>query len=271
MFAQMNIGFIGGGNMGEALIRGILGASLFTADRVHVFDVSAQRMDHLRRTYSLQAASDIAAMAETCQILVIAVKPQNIVPVFEGIRQHLSHKPIVVSIAAGIALSTISQALPEGPAIVRVMPNAPALVLQGASALSRGPKVSDGQMELVLSLFRSVGSAVEVDEKWMDAITGLSGSGPGYILLVIESLIEAGVLLGIPRQISKELVVQTVVGTALMAKETGKHPTELKDIITSPGGTTIRGLQVLEDEAVRGAFMRAVEAATQRSIELGKK
>ena len=151
------------------------------------------------------------------------------------------------------------------------MPNTPALVLEGASALARGPGVTDDEMSQALALFRAIGKAFEVDETALDAVTGLSGSGPGYLLLILESLIDAGVLMGLPRPIARELVLQTALGTAKMAQETGKHPAELKDLITSPGGTTIRGLQILEDRGVRSALLGAVEAATLRSTELGKR
>jgi pyrroline-5-carboxylate reductase len=178
--------------------------------------------------------------------------------------------PLVISIAAGVPLSALIAGLPEGMPVVRVMPNTPALVLQGASALSRSPHVADEKMKEALALFQAVGMAIEVEEKWMDAVTGLSGSGPAYFLMLMEAFMDAGVLMGIPRPIARELVIQTALGSALMARETGKHPAELKDMITSPGGTTIRGLEVLEERGVRGALMRAVEAATLRSEELGK-
>jgi pyrroline-5-carboxylate reductase len=151
------------------------------------------------------------------------------------------------------------------------MPNTPALVLQGASALSRGGTVTAEQMEQAMTLFRAVGSALEVDEQWMDAVTGLSGSGPAYFLLLMESMIDAGVLMGMPRAVARDLVAQTALGSARMLMETGKHPAELKDMITSPGGTTIRGLAVMEEAGVRGSLMRAIEAATLRSRELGKR
>jgi pyrroline-5-carboxylate reductase len=154
--------------------------------------------------------------------------------------------------------------------VVRVMPNTPALVLKGASALARGPAVTDDQMRACLAIFQAVGKAVEVEEKWMDAVTGLSGSGPAYVLLAIEAMIDGGVQMGLLRPIARELAVQTFLGTAAMIAETGKHPAELKDMITSPGGTTIAGIEVLESSAVRGAFMQAVEAGTLRSKELGK-
>jgi pyrroline-5-carboxylate reductase len=271
MFKNLKIGFIGGGNMGEAMIRGLISASLFTPDQIHAFDVSTQRMQLLTSTYGVQASPDLGHLAASSQLIVLAVKPQVMQTVLNELRSHLSHQPLVISIAAGIPIANLVQGLAAGTHIIRVMPNTPALVLEGASALARGPGVTDDEMAKALSLFRAVGKASEVDESLMDAVTGLSGSGPGYILLVLESLIDAGVLMGIPRQTARELVLQTALGTAKMASETGKHPAELKDLITSPGGTTIRGLRVLEDRGVRGAILSAVEAATLRSMELGGK
>lgn len=256
--------------MGEALIRGLIAASLFRAEKVCAYDVLPARIQYLEKEFGIRAQGSIGALAEASSIIVLAVKPQVISDVLNTLGAHLAHKPLVISIAAGIALSTLEGPLPEKTAVVRVMPNAPALVQKGASALSRGKAVSAEQMEMSLALFRSVGKAVEVEEKLMDAVTGLSGSGPAYVLLVIESLIDAGVFMGLPRQIAKELVVQTVAGTAGMLDITGKHPAELKDMITSPGGTTIHGLQVLESYSVRGALMECVEAATRRSAELAK-
>jgi pyrroline-5-carboxylate reductase len=270
MFRDQSIGFIGGGNMGEALIRGLLAASLFSADRVFAFDVIESRVQYLEKEFGIKARRDIAQLAQDSSIIIIAVKPQTIADVLNTLADHLARKPLIVSIAAGVALSTLEQRLPENTAVVRVMPNAPALVQQAASALSRGRAVSDAQMAMSLSLFRAVGKAVEIDEKLMDAVTGLSGSGPAYVLLMIEALIDSGVLLGLPRQAARDLVVQTVAGTCKLLETTGKHPAELRDVITSPGGTTIHGLQVLESCSVRGALLECVEAATRRSAELGK-
>ena len=270
MFADLQVGFIGGGNMGEALIKGLIEASLLSSRQVHTFDVSGPRMDHLKRSYDIELKGNIGDLARASKVIVLAVKPQVMSSVLHELGDHLSHGPLIISIAAGISMNTLAKGLPAEIPIVRVMPNTPALVLEGASALSRGPHVSDEQMQLALSLFRAVGTAVEVEEKWMDTVTGLSGSGPAYVLLILESLIDAGVLMGLPRPTARELVLQTVSGTVRMVRETGKHPGELKDLITSPGGTTIHGLQVLEERAVRGAVMRAVEAATLRSKELGK-
>jgi pyrroline-5-carboxylate reductase len=271
MVEHLKVGFIGGGNMGEALIRGLLSASLLTADQMLVFDVSRPRLEYLNKTFHVQCnQKSIADLAGSCSLIVLAVKPQTMPTVLQELSAHISHKPLLISIAAGISIHALVKALPEGIPIIRVMPNTPALVLQGASALSRGPNVTDQQMQTALELFRAVGTAIEVDEKWMDAVTGLSGSGPAYFLLLIESFIDAGVLVGLPRQIVRDLVLQTAFGTLRMALETGKHPAELKDLITSPGGTTISGLQILEERGVRGAIMKAVEAATLRSKELGR-
>lgn len=269
MLEQFDIGFVGGGNMGEALVKGLLAAKLLPADRIHAFDVSASRTRHLKEAYSIRIASSIAEVAETSQVIVLAVKPQTMPEILTELRSCLKGAPLIISIAAGIPLSTLTGNLPPGVPVIRVMPNTPALILQGASALSRGPSVSDQQMQTAMALFKAVGMAVEVEEKWMDAVTGLSGSGPGYILMLMESLIDGGVLMGLPRAVAKDLVIQTMIGTARMVRETGKHPAELKDMITSPAGTTIHGLKVLEELGVRGALIGAVEAASLRSVELG--
>ncbi len=271
MLAGKTVGFIGGGNMGEALIRGLTSAALLHPDRICVYDVLASRMEHLRNRYAVRQAAGVAQLASESQILILAVKPQVMAPVLEELRPHVGHLPLVISIAAGVNLETLSACLPEGTPVIRVMPNTPALVLEGASALSRGGHVTSEQMEQAMTLFKAVGSAIEVEEKWMDAVTGLSGSGPAYFLLIMEAMIDAGVLMGLPRHVARDLVVQTAVGSAVMVRETGKHPAELKDMITSPGGTTIRGLSIMEAAGVRGSLMQAVEAATLRSRELGKR
>jgi pyrroline-5-carboxylate reductase len=271
MFKDLKIGFLGGGNMGEAMIRGLIAASLLKAKQILVFDVSAPRMEHLSAAYGIHHSPEAGHLAKSSQLIILAVKPQVMPIALKEIRPHLSHNPLVISIAAGVPITALTQGLEPGVRIIRVMPNATALVLAGASALARGPGATDDDMAQALALFQAVGRAIEVDEAMLDAVTGLSGSGPGYILLVLESLIDAGVLMGLPRQVARELVLQTAAGTAKMAMETGKHPAELKDLITSPGGTTIRGLRVLEDRGVRGALLNAVEAATLRSMELGRK
>jgi pyrroline-5-carboxylate reductase len=257
--------------MGEALIRGLISASVLLPEQICVHDVLASRMEHLGEAYSVRTASTVAQVAEQSRILVLAVKPQVMPQVLDELRPRLEHRPLVISIAAGISLDALSASLPPDSPLIRVMPNTPALVLEGASALSRGSHVTPEQMDQAMALFKAVGSAIEVEEKWMDAVTGLSGSGPAYFLLLMEGMIDAGVLMGLPRPIARDLVVQTALGSARMVQETGKHPAELKDMITSPGGTTIRGLSVMEAAGMRGSLMQAVEAATLRSRELGKR
>jgi len=257
--------------MGEALVRGLLAAGLFPADSISIHDVSSSRTDYLTGRYGIRTSQDISDLAKACDIVVLSVKPQVMASVLAELRENFSGMPLVISIAAGIPLKMLENALPDGAAVVRVMPNAPALVLQGASALSRGREVNEDQMQMCLTLFGAVGKAVEVEEKWMDTVTGLSGSGPAYVLLMIEALVDGGVLMGLPRNISRDLVLQTVAGTVEMLRESGRHPAEMKDVVTSPGGTTIQGLRVLENRAVRGALVDCVEAATRKSEELGKR
>lgn len=269
MLDTATVGFIGGGNMGEALIRGVLQAGILPAQRVVVFDVSRERMEHLQAAYGVVGTETLAACAQAARVLVLAVKPQNMADVLNDLADCVAHRPLIISIAAGVPLRTMEDALPPGIPVVRVMPNTPALVLQGASALARGRHADDTHMEAALTLFRAVGIAHELDEKLLDAVTGLTGSGPAYVLHFLESLIDGGVLMGIPRPVARDLVVQTVLGTARMVQETGRHPSELKDMVTSPGGTTIHGLEVLEKRGVRGAVMGAVRAATERSKALG--
>jgi pyrroline-5-carboxylate reductase len=270
MFKDSNAGFIGGGNMGEALIKGLLSASLFHSGQIHVYDVSGDRLAYLKDTYGIPTSSGIEDLARSCDIIVLAVKPQTMSAVLSELKRCITGSKLVISIAAGVPIQVLLKGLPDGTPVIRVMPNTPALVLQGASALSRGPGVTDSQMRKALSLFQAVGTAMEVEEKLMDTVTGLSGSGPAYFLLLLESFIDAGVLMGLPRPVARELVLQTAAGTVKMARESSRHLADLKDMITSPGGTTISGLQVLENRAVRGAVFGAVEAATLRSKELGK-
>ncbi len=270
MFKKARIGFVGSGNMGGALIKGLLEARLFPADQVSAFDIDRARLEELHQRFAIETASSIEQLATRSDIVVLAVKPQVMASVLADLRPHLRHFPLVISIAAGVPLSFLGGALPDGLAIVRVMPNTPALVQQGASALARGSFVTDEQMEQAVKIFQSVGIALEVDEKLLDAVTGLSGSGPAYVLTFIEAFIDSGVLMGLPRPVARQLVLQTVLGTTRMVEESGQHPAQLKDMITSPAGTTIYGLKVLERAAVREAVMGAVEAATERSRQLGQ-
>ncbi len=270
MMKNSTLGFVGGGNMGEALIKGLLNASILPPERILAFDVSKSRLRYLNDRYRITVCKSIDEVTLQSDTIIVAVKPQNMDAVLDNMTPHLAHAPLIISIAAGITIERMSRVLPQATPLVRVMPNTPALVQEGASALARGEHVSEEQMGFALEIFNAVGKAITVEEKWMDAVTGLSGSGPAYVLLLIESLVDAGVLMGLPRSTSKELVLQTVLGTVHMVQETEKHPAELKDLITSPAGTTVEGLKVLEERAVRGALLEAVKVATLKSRELGK-
>jgi len=263
------IAFLGGGNMAEALIKGLIAAGTAKADQIMVTDVSADRIAHLKKTYGISAAKSNADAAREVGVIILSVKPQVVEKVLTEISLVVDDKKLVISIAAGIALAKIEKSLRETSHVIRVMPNTPALVLAGAAALSAGKNATNDDLALAQSVFNSVGRAVVVDEKLMDAVTGLSGSGPAYVFMIIDALSDAGVKAGLPRPLALELAAQTVYGSAKMVLETKEHPGKLRDMVTSPGGTTIEGLHALEKGKLRATLMNAVEAATARSKELG--
>lgn len=271
MFTSKKIGLIGGGNMGEALIRGLLQSGRFEADQIMVSDISQDRLDYLQSTYQLPTFVDNGKVAGNSDVIILAVKPQQMGDVLADISAGVKHLPLVISVAAGVTIATIEQGLGTSVPVIRVMPNTPALVLTGASAIAGGAHASGDHMAMARMLFESVGLVVEVDEANMDAVTGLSGSGPAYVYLFMEALIDAGVLMGLSRPVARDLAVQTTLGAAKLAATSDSHLAALKDQITSPGGTTIHGLTVLEEGGMRGMLMEAVAAATRRSAELGKK
>ena len=271
MVASKTIGFIGGGNMGEALIKGLLQSGRFDASRIRVSDISQERLHHLRDTYQVSISADNGELAGASDVIVLAVKPQQVGDVLAETHASLEHLPLLISIAAGVPIASLEQKLAKTVPVVRVMPNTPALVLAGASAIAGGTHTKAEHLEAARALFEAVGVVVEVDETHMDAVTGLSGSGPAYVYLFVEALIDAGVLMGLSRPVARELAVQTTLGAAKLLAESEEHPGALKDQITSPGGTTIHGLTILESGGMRGMLMDAVEAATRRSEELGRK
>lgn len=264
------IGFVGGGQMAEAMIRGVLQARLTAPEKIAVVEPDAARRDYLRKNFSVQAIDDFAALAAGCQILVLAIKPQIMAKVLAQYQGHVTDQHLVISIAAGIPIKSITAGLGEEVRIIRVMPNTPALVLAGASALAANNRATAEDMAVAKRIFSAVGTCVEVNESLLDAVTGLSGSGPGYVLAFIEALVDGGVLAGLARPVAEQLVLQTVLGSVKLAMETGEHPAVLRGRVTSPGGTTITGLQVLEKAGFRGTVMSAVQAATERSRELGR-
>lgn len=263
------LGFVGGGQMAEALIKGLLSKELLKPGRITASDLSEDRRNHLKESFGINITSENKEAVTGSEIVILAVKPQVMSIVLEDIGPVVSSNHIVVSIAAGITIHSLEKRLPEGTRVVRVMPNTPALVQAGAAALCKGTVASPGDLDIVRQILEAVGKAVVVPEALMDAVTGLSGSGPAYVFTFIEGLIDAGVREGLPRTVAQELVVQTVLGAALMCQNTGKHPAELTTMVTSPGGTTVAGLHVLERAALRGILLDAVRAATERSRELG--
>jgi pyrroline-5-carboxylate reductase len=267
---KRHIGLLGGGNMAEALIRGLLAAGVTGKHSLRASDPSAERRAHLMASYGIETTADNPALAAWADLLVVAVKPQVMKEALASVGSAIKGGALVVSIAAGVSTSRIEAALPKGTRVVRAMPNAAAMALAAATAIAPGAHAESGDLELVLRLFESVGRAVCVSESTLDAVTGLSGSGPAYVMLVIEALADGGVRAGLPRDVALLLAAQTVYGGAKLQLDTGEHPAALKDRVTSPGGTTIAGLAKLEAAGVRGAFIDAVEAAAERSRELGR-
>ena len=260
------VAILGAGVMGETLLSGLVRSGRSAADLV-VTTRRPERAQELVERYGVRAMSNTEA-AEAADTLVLVVKPQDMAGLVEEIRDHVQPGNLVVSLAAGIPTSFLESRLPEGVAVVRVMPNTPALVDQGMAAISGGRSADAPHLAEAAELLRSCGRVVEVAEKHQDAVTAISGSGPAYIFYVVEAMIEAGVVLGLPRPTATELVVQTLFGAATMIRETGQHPTVLREQVTSPGGTTASALRTLDDHKVRAAFISAMEAAARRSHEL---
>jgi pyrroline-5-carboxylate reductase len=268
MLAGRKLGVIGVGNMGTALIRGWLNTGLFKAEEILIADRETERLESLHREHGLQAA-DNRQVAAGADIVLLAVKPQVITEVMAELQTQLDGSRLVISIAAGIPLNLMADLLPEAR-LMRVMPNTPTLVQAGMAAVARGPRADEADLELTCRLFEAVGRAVVVDEKLMDAVTGLSGSGPAYVFLFLEALADGGVKMGLPRQTALVLAAQTIAGAAGLYLETREHPGSLKDMVTSPAGTTIAGLHALEQGGFRGLVMNAVESATKRSSALAQ-
>lgn len=270
MLKGKKIGFIGAGNMAEALIKGVVKKGIIDPKNIMASDVVTQRLDYMRETYGIRAMKDNIKLVSESDMVVLAVKPGDVYHVLDEIKGHLSSKKLLISIAAGIGLTSIERRLKKGSRVIRVMPNTPALILEGASALSKGTFATDRDLEDVEALFNAVGEVAIVKEQVMDAVTGLSGSGPAYVFMIIEALSDAGVKMGLSRELAEFLTLQTIIGAAKLVKQSGEHPGRLKDRVASPAGTTIAGIHILEKERLRGILMDAVEAATKRSQELGE-
>jgi pyrroline-5-carboxylate reductase len=263
------IGFIGAGNMAEAMIRGLLRGEDFSPGRVFASGPRAERMRELREAYGIETSTD-NKVAAGAQIVVLSVKPQILSRVLEEVGDAIAKDALVISIAAGIPVSAIQSRLARGTRVVRAMPNTPALVDAAATAIAGGEHARESDLADAKKIFDAIGLTVILEESQMDAVTGLSGSGPAYVFLILEALSDAGVKVGLSRRTAQLLAAQTVLGSAKLLLETNEHPGRLKDMVTSPGGTAITGLHTLEHGGVRTTLMNAVEAATRRSRELGE-
>ncbi|HLS91334.1 MAG TPA: pyrroline-5-carboxylate reductase [Limnochordia bacterium] len=267
---ERRIGFIGAGMMAEALIAGVLGSGLVTAERLIASDVSEARREAVAKKHHIRVTHDNRQVVTFADVLVLAVKPQHAADVLGEIGGQLDAGKTVVSIMAGVSTATIESFLPAGVPVVRVMPNLPCVVGAGAAAVCQGRHATREHAQEAAAILEATGRVVFVDEALMDAVTGLSGSGPAYVLTVIESLADGGVAEGLPRAVALELAAQTVLGAAKLMLETGEHPAVLRDRVISPAGTTAEGMGVLETSGVRGALREAVRQAARRSRQLGE-
>ena len=269
MLTKKTIGFIGAGIMGEALIKGLLASKKVTAGQILVTDKIEERLAHIAEHYKVKVFSKNFEVAKGADIIILAVKPNDMKAALQEIGSDLNKDKLLISIAAGVTMDYILKCLPHSVPLIRIMPNTPALVLEGAIAICPGEGVSKEDRDIAVAIFEAVGKVQVIEnEEIMDAVTGLSGSGPAYVFLILEALSDAGVGVGLPRKTSNLLAMQTVLGSAKLAMESGKHFGELKDMVTSPGGTTIAGLEKLEEGSVRSAIIKAVKAATKRAKEL---
>jgi len=264
------LGFIGGGNMAEAIISGLLRKALIEPKDIMVFDIKPERMEHLKLSFGIEKAPTSGDLVLSREIVIIAVKPDQMVPLLLKLKDVLKGK-LIISIAAGITLKTMGDALGGEAKVVRVMPNTPALVLEGASVLTASPQCTPQDIEGAKGVFTAVGMCLEMEEKFLNAVTALSGSGPAFCFLFLEALCDGAVRSGLPRDVALRLAAATMRGAASMVLELKKHPGQLKDMVTSPSGTTIEGIAVLESRGFRSAVIDAVSAAHRKAESLSGK
>ena len=264
----MKIGFIGTGNMGSSIIKGILSSKFEKSENINIFDLDKEKVNNLVKEYGVNTTNSEKALAENCNIIILSVKPHIIPIVLKNLSGNVKKDTIILTIAAGISISVIENALGEDKKVVRTMPNTPAQVLSGMTAVTFNKNIENSEKEIIFKLLNSFGKSVEIEEKLMHAYTGISGSLPAYVYMFMEALADGGVLCGMPRNKAYEIVAQTVAGSAKMLLETGKHPGQLKDEVCSPAGTTIEAVRVLENGNFRGNVIEAVVACTEKSKEM---
>jgi pyrroline-5-carboxylate reductase len=264
------VAFLGGGRMGEALVSGLIRSGGRSADEIMVTSRREDRSRELGETYGIDSTLSNADAVAWADVLVLTVKPQDMEVLLSQIREHVTPEQLVVSFAAGIRTSFVEKHLPDGVHVVRVMSNVAVLVDEAMSVVAAGSNAEDRHLEVAEELLGYVGRVIRLKEVHLDAITATSGSGPAYFFLLAEAMIEACILLGLSRDVATELIIQTMLGSAKMLRDTGKHPVVLREMVTSPGGTTIAAIRHLEEAGVRAAFLNAIDAACRRSAELAQ-
>jgi pyrroline-5-carboxylate reductase len=264
------VAFLGGGKMAEALISGLIRSGGRQADEIMVTNRREERAHELAGKYGVTATLDNAEAARWADVLVLMAKPQDMEVLLEQIRLHVGPQDLVISFAAGVRTSFVEKHLPDAVPVVRVMSNVPVMVDEAMSVISAGSLATEAHMEIAEELLGYVGKVLRLKEQHLDAVTATSGSGPAYFFLLAEAMIEACILLGLSRDVATDLIIQTMLGSAKMLRDTGKHPVELREMVTSPGGTTIAAIRHLEEAGVRAAFLNAIDAACQRSMELAQ-
>ncbi len=264
----MKLGIIGAGNMGSSILKGVTSSNFLENKNVAIFDLDKEKIEELSKEYGVKKAENENELAKESDILILSVKPNVVPKVLDKIKDDLLEKTIVLSIAAGISIDFIENIIGTDKKVIRTMPNTPAQVMEGMTAVSFNQNIQENEKSMIFKLLNSFGKSIEIEEKLMHAYTGISGSLPAYVYVFMEALADGGVLEGMPRDKAYEIIAQTVLGSAKMMLETKKHPGVLKDEVTSPGGTTIAALKVLEDGKFRGTIMEAVKACTEKSKEM---
>jgi pyrroline-5-carboxylate reductase len=264
----MNVAILGTGKIGEALLSGLLSSGWRKPEEIVVTARRAERVQQLVERYGVRGTTSNAEAVHGAEVIVVAVKPQDFDILLGEIGPVVAEGQTVLSVAAAIPTAAIEARLPSGVPVVRAMPNAPSTVREGIAGICAGAHADEEHLELAEEVLRHLGAVVRVQERYMDAVTAVSGSGPAYFALLAEAGIEAGILLGLTREVSTQLVVQTMLGTAKLLRDEHMHPVELREMVTSPGGTTIRAIRELEQAGVRAAFLNAIQAAMERSREL---
>ena len=270
MLSGKRMAFIGAGNMAEALVKGLVASRKINRQDVAISARRPERAQQVAQRYGVRAAADNDSCVQGASIVVVAVKPQVLAKVVSDAAEAIPSDALIISVAAGVTTGALESILKPAARVIRSMPNAAAMVGQSATAITAGSRAGAADIDVARSIFEAVGRVVVVDEVHLDAVTGLSGSGPAYIFLIIEALADAGVKVGLSREVALQLAAQTLLGSAHMLLETGEHPGRLKDQITSPGGTAIAGLHTLEAGGLRTTLINAVEVATRRAQELGQ-